>query len=606
MKYIHQPQCVQIADSLYELAKAMEDKKAQCIALTVPVSYYMDLNDSLHFVSAIKHLQEVARKNDYLQYYYYASNNYIIWLLNRGQSLKALRYSEEMKNQAVKDQHIYGLYSCIRTQGHIYTARGDEEMGIKCYQHALDYAHKYLPEQDPSQLYTRIAEYYRVRKPDSMDVAMRYVEKSINEGKTYEVRMGGELEKCLLLYAMNKEDEFLKLLEKCIGEMKEYGIVQKRKYFILQAYKCAIEKDYQKAFEWADKLNGTNRYSVMSVIAQRSGDYKSALRYCNKLHSYQDSVVCQVQSSDLAELTVLLGNERIRRNAKNLELKNTELELKNTRIIMFSLFAFLGLAGIYLYSRHRMIKILKKNNQALTIARDKAEQSDKMKTLFIQNMTHEIRTPLNAIVGFSQLLTTPDMKVSEQEKEECGELIRYNSDLLTTLVNNVLDISSLESGKYTMKLTPCPCNDICRAALTSVAHRVKKNVEIYFTTEAADDFLLVTDEKRFQQVLVNFLTNAAKYTEKGEIHLHCSFSEMPGKIVFSVTDTGPGVPADKAELVFERFYKVDSFKQGMGLGLNICRIIAEHLNGEVKYDSSYTLGARFLFILPLNPDTPVS
>jgi len=112
-------------------------------------------------------------------------------------------------------------------------------------------------------------------------------------------------------------------------------------------------------------------------------------------------------------------------------------------------------------------------------------------------------------------------------------------------------------------------------------------------------FEITTDEQRLQQVLINFLTNAEKHTEKGEIHLHCSLTEYPDRITFSVSDTGPGIPADKMDSVFERFKKLDEFKQGSGLGLNICRTIAERLHGEVKVDKSYTNGARFLLILPL-------
>ncbi len=606
VKYGHQPQGLQIADSLYHLAETYGDPKAQCIALTVPVAYYMDTNDSLYFVNAVKRLQEESRKKGYLQYYYYAANNHIIWLLNRGQSLAALHYSEKMKNQALKDQHAYGLYSCIRTQGHIYSARGDEEMGMRCYKEALEYAHQYLPEQDPSQLYTRLAEYYRVRKPDSLDVALAYAEKAIREGKTYANRMGGKLEKCLILYAMKEEEGFLRFFKDCLREMEENGVVQRRKLLILQAYRWAVEGDYPQAYEWAGKLIGNNRYAVMMDIARRSGDYKRALAYCHKQHRYRDSVINQVQSSDLAEMTIILDNQRIKQEAKDLELENTELELANTRIIMFSLCACLGLLGIYFYNRNRLIKTLNKTNRELTIARDRAEQAVKIKTTFIQNMTHEIRTPLNAIVGFSQVLTTPGIQVPEEEKKECDELIRYNTDLLTTLISDVLDISDLESGKYTMELAPCRCNDMCRAALASVAFRAKKNVAMSFTTEVNDDYQVVSNDRRLQQVLVNFLTNAEKYTDKGEIHLHCSLAETPGKITFSVSDTGTGIPADKVKFIFDRFYKVDAFKQGMGLGLTICRLIADRLDGEVKYDSSYTHGARFLFILPLSPHTYAS
>ena len=241
----------------------------------------------------------------------------------------------------------------------------------------------------------------------------------------------------------------------------------------------------------------------------------------------------------------------------------------------------------------------KDTEDCLNEALRKARHSDELKSIFLANMSHEIRTPLNAIVGFSQLLSNPDLPLEDEEKLEFSSLVQQNSELLTTLVNDILDLSALESGKYTMNLTSCHCNEMCRLILSTVMDRKAEGVKLYYTSEVADDFQITTDEQRLQQVLINFLTNAEKHTEKGEIHLHCSLTEYPDRITFSVSDTGPGIPADKMDSVFERFKKLDEFKQGSGLGLNICRTIAERLHGEVKVDKSYTNGARFLLILPL-------
>ena len=125
---------------------------------------------------------------------------------------------------------------------------------------------------------------------------------------------------------------------------------------------------------------------------------------------------------------------------------------------------------------------------------------------------------------------------------------------------------------------------------------------MYYTTEVGDDFIIVSDAHRIQQVLVNYITNACKHTKKGEIHIHCSLKERPGYITYSVTDTGEGVPEDKAEEIFVRFTKLDAFAQGTGLGLSICRMIATRLNGVVKLDTTYKRGARFFFQIPLNQE----
>lgn len=247
----------------------------------------------------------------------------------------------------------------------------------------------------------------------------------------------------------------------------------------------------------------------------------------------------------------------------------------------------------------RFIKTLSDKNDELTIARDKAQQSEKMKTMFIQNVSHEIRTPLNAIVGFSNLLVDPNMETSQEEKQEFRDLISNNSELLTSLVNDVLTLSELQSGKAGLTIAPCKPNDICRIAIKTVEHRKPEGVDILFTTDASDNFSVNSDARRINQVLINFLTNAEKYTTNGSITVDCSLSANKDHVTFSVTDTGCGIPEDKQNLIFERFEKLDEFHQGMGLGLNICAMIANLLNAKIGIDNTYTNGARFYFAVPV-------
>jgi len=225
-----------------------------------------------------------------------------------------------------------------------------------------------------------------------------------------------------------------------------------------------------------------------------------------------------------------------------------------------------------------------------------------MKTMFVQNMSHEIRTPLNAIVGFSQLLALPDGVVTEEEKAKYGEYIMTNSNMLTMLVDDILNLSDVESGNYRVTMAPTRCNAPVEAAMKTSELRVPAGVNMYYTTEVDDDFTIVSDVHRIQQVLVNYITNACKHTKEGEIHIHCSLKERPGYLTYSVADTGEGVPEDKAEEIFERFTKLNAFAQGTGLGLSICRMIAAKLNGVVKLDTTYTRGARFIFQLPLSQE----
>lgn len=225
-----------------------------------------------------------------------------------------------------------------------------------------------------------------------------------------------------------------------------------------------------------------------------------------------------------------------------------------------------------------------------------------MQKSYLQNMSHEIRTPMNAICGFSQILCNPQMKdlLTDEEIAEYGNIIQSNTDMLTTLVNDILDIGDMQSGKYRMTMADCSVNEVCRKAISTVIYRCPDNVKMYMTSDLEDDFKIYSDAKRVEQVLINYLTNAVKHTSQGEIRLHASLTENPGMLTMSVTDTGEGVPVDKADVIFGRFEKLATFKTGTGLGLAICRSIATQLGGEAKLDVRHKeQGARFLFTHPL-------
>lgn len=223
--------------------------------------------------------------------------------------------------------------------------------------------------------------------------------------------------------------------------------------------------------------------------------------------------------------------------------------------------------------------------------------ANKAKTKFLQNMSHEIRTPLNAMFGFAQLLGMPDGSCTEEEKAQYNSYIYNSYKMLEMLISDIIDIADSEHGNYKIEISDVLVNETCRNAMLSVEFRVPAGVKLYFTTECPDDYVIQSDGRRIQQVLINYLTNACKNTFKGEIHLHCSTTERPGQITLSVADTGRGVPEDKAALIFNRFTKLNQFVQGSGLGLNICQTIAGKLKGEVYLDTSYTGGARFVFAL---------
>lgn len=267
-------------------------------------------------------------------------------------------------------------------------------------------------------------------------------------------------------------------------------------------------------------------------------------------------------------------------------------------IFIIFLIICLGIAFYYIVHMNRMKKILQLKSEELKLAKEEAEEANRMKTSFLANMSHEIRTPLNAIVGFSNVITDPNMEVSEEERRNFGDIIQQNSLLLLHLINDILDLSSIESGRLAMQFGDYDIIALCRTVIstTESLHRTKAD---FLFDPPVETFILRTDEQRLSQVLINLLTNASKFTEKGFIRLAINIDEANNIVQFSVTDTGCGIPTDKIEAVFERFEKLNNFAQGTGLGLSISRMIVEGCGGRIWVDPTYKEGARFIFTHPI-------
>ena len=235
---------------------------------------------------------------------------------------------------------------------------------------------------------------------------------------------------------------------------------------------------------------------------------------------------------------------------------------------------------------------LKRTEEMLVKARDKAEASDRLKSAFLANMSHEIRTPLNAIVGFSSLLTSTE---NAAEKELYNSLIGHNNKLLLNLINDVIDLSKIESGYLELRPDWVNLTELLDESVAEYAHQVPSGVEL-LTNYPAHDSLVELDKLRIKQILSNFLSNALKNTTTGHVEVFYEVDHQSVRI--GVKDTGRGIPQNMLEKIFERFEKLDSFAQGAGLGLPICKLIVEKMNGWILVDSQLGIGTTFVIELP--------
>lgn len=251
------------------------------------------------------------------------------------------------------------------------------------------------------------------------------------------------------------------------------------------------------------------------------------------------------------------------------------------------------LLAILLKRQREKVKL---STQKLATSRINAENAMRAKSVFLSNMSHEIRTPLNALSGFSSLLTEEGL--DDETRRQCNEVIQQNSELLLKLINDVIDLSSLEFGKLQFCIAQHDAVSICKNVIDTVNKVKQTQAELTFTTEL-EEMPIETDDSRLQQVLINLLINATKFTPQGSIVLKLE-KETNDTVLFTVTDTGCGIPKDKQANIFQRFEKLNENVQGSGLGLSICQLIIEHIGGQIWIDSEYAEGSRFCFTHPIS------
>lgn len=391
---------------------------------------------------------------------------------------------------------------------------------------------------------------------------------------------------------------------------EEYGVGYTSVYYLAMARYYHATSDYNKALYFINKSLKID--PCLEVLEEKMSIYEDAGKIdeaFNVAGEALDLVVDQntaTYSRQMNRLHILHTlNEQVKQNQLLLDQK---LEIAQKQKLLIAFFVFVCILVVLVFGtvryslRIRKLKnalvsernTLKESTEDLRLATEQAERANQMKTHFVANVSHEIRTPLNAIVGFSTLLND----VTEEEQQEFINIINENTELLLKLINDVLDLSQLEANNFILNITEVNIENCCQGALDTIRQKVNENVKLTFTHPDMP-LILKTDCSRVGQLLVNLLLNAAKYTEEGEINLDYRIDRESQQVVFSVTDTGCGIPLAKHEAIFNRFEKVDDFKQGVGLGLSICCEIARRLGASIDIDSSYTSGTRFILKLSM-------
>lgn len=342
-----------------------------------------------------------------------------------------------------------------------------------------------------------------------------------------------------------------------------------------------------------------------SAALEKLGRYQEALETHKAYMELNDSVTQAVNREQLNHLSRRYQVNELQSQNKLLRQRSRFTTGGVAMILgIVALLAFLAVngrwtrrMGIKNLQLQRERNVVVAQNKQLALERDRAEAASKAKTAFIRSMTHEIRTPLNAISGFSQIMAMTENELTSEERIDISQRIMDGTRMLTNILDDLILISDYESRTEPLAVEDCLIASIADQAVDAVSPLVAEGVTIESKLSIAQELILKTNSLAIQNVLARLLANAAKFTTEGHITLTTTCDGQ--KLHFAVSDSGPGIPEDKREYIFERFAKLDSFSQGAGLGLTVARLLAKHLGGTLTLDANYSGGAKFDFIIPI-------
>lgn len=613
------------SDTLFDMAIRCNDTVMAKIALGAKVDYYyygQGENRTDSIIAGVNRLKQYARSVGNAELYYWAwaarlVNYYII----QGEYNIALLEAEKMLQEAKGEKKQGSIAECYYALANVYTAKGlvkkSQEFMLKeidIFENANVFRYNISCQySDAAKIYIDLGE---------AEKAPELLKKALKTSRSTYHEVTAKLVYVSLYLAQGDTAAARKALEEC---RQMYMGEPSMKRHIHYLYDVEIDYNwrvgnYNKALSVLDEreteLRKKNNLTTLMALRKTKADILWDMNRKEEAAGlYRDFLLEQKKEKErneeitTSEFATMLNLQQLNAEKVRLEKISQKKQLQNTRTILFSVLGLLCIVVIFLWQQrklnaklHRAKNKLDEQNRTLIKAEEElrkakevAEQSNWLKTMFIQNMSHEIRTPLNSIVGFSGVLV--DML---DEKEDIGQyvvLIESNSKLLLKLVGDILDISILDS-EVEIKHNAVDVNACCQASIDAAGASFDPGVKLIFEP-ACDELIINSNYSYIVQVLDNLLGNASKFTHEGSVTLAYEVKKEENQLIFTVTDTGIGIPVEEQERVFERFVKLDNFSQGAGLGLSICRIVAERLGGYLRIDKGYTQGTRVIFCVSM-------
>ena len=571
------------------------------LGVNVPPEQRRQTNDAVD--DAFDRLREVARETGLTQYYYYSYELAQNYYFNTRQVSTVFTLLDKMLIDSERENNDYGAWQALRFLAQVYQQQEDvvntRYYLLQCldlYETSRD---SVIKREPVTRIYCDLADTYDF----GTDSCRLFYNKALANAKTHLDTLRSTYYHAQLAAGDGLQDTYERRRDYCLADPAFPSFFRTGAEMFTCADYILQGEDPPPAL--VDTLSQPRQQQFIGWLAATNGHYGVANHLLQKRFLGMQSILSRINDMHLEEASGRYENYSLSRQLRE---KDQEVLLA-TRLAEFLVIVILMVVTLFFWSHNRNLRNTKKLDefriQELKEANEEVQLANAAKTRFVQNMSHEVRTPLNAIVGFSQLLALPDGSFPEEEKAEFSEHIINNTKMLTMLLDDILNASAMDAGKYQISYEDGEMHFIAQAAIRSAEHRLQPGVRMYYAPESEEPFTFRTDPRRAQQILINLLTNACKHTKEGEIRLSSSLTSRPGYVSYSVTDTGPGIPPDKAEAIFERFTKLNDFVQGTGLGLSICRDIAERMGASVYLDTSYTDGgSRFVFEVPVTPEEP--
>lgn len=562
-------------------AKAEDYKQSpEYLALRDSMHHAFNDGDSTRFFPALKALQDYLLEQGDLHAYYTQRCNEIIFQMNRRKIFEAYMLGRKLSMELTDKGLESEMYMAYNMLGHINRICGNNKAAKRNFYRVIDMMEKQGYYESMPPIYMNIV---NVEMGDDPEEAKILLTKAEEIAKKYAPERVFDIVTRRTISYFNSGDT-----QKFLEGYKEYkkGVAEGKSSVhgrTMEIYYLATIGETDEAVQLARKELGDDSDDVVTMIYEKAGRWKEAYDALRKAYNANDSV------NNVALANSMQG---IR---DQLTINEMENKSTRTRIIALSigivLLGLLVMAQVYIvFSRRRHIKQLNK-------AYHKALESEKMKSAFIQNVSHEVRTPLNIISGFSQVIADPELTETVEERQHMAEMMQKSASQITNLIDEIIGLSLIETTDKINKDDTIQVNSVLRAVINDYQGKVSNETEMKMDSQLNDEFTFLTNKNMFARIISALVENAVKYTADGQITLKASSDGQNLRI--SVEDTGIGVPAQEAENIFGRFVKLDSFKEGIGLGLPLSRKLAEQLGGTVALDTSYTNGARFIVTLPL-------